>query len=290
MAVAAEISSRPSKSGISPFRYPGGKAWMAEALAAELTGLTPAGGVYLEPYAGGAGAATRLLASGAASEIHLNDADPRVYSAWFSLLNYNEKFQEALVEADLSMSYWWECKRIVDDPDLASDVFELGFATFFLNRTNRSGILQGAAPIGGYEQAGDWKLHARFYRDTLRARVAWIGQNAKRIHLSQLDGLDFLKSKSATITDPALYFVDPPYVNAGSRLYMNGMTSADHRSLGEFLCSGVIPNWLLTYDDTPLVREIYGSAVIESLRVRYTLQKKRNDNELLIRPQRPPLN
>lgn len=285
MGAAAKIPSRPSKWGISPFRYPGGKAWMAEALATELGDLAPGGGVYLEPYAGGAGAAIRLLASGAASEIHLNDADPRVYSAWFSLLNDNERFQEALLDADLSMSYWWECKRIVDDPDLASDVFELGFATFFLNRTNRSGILQGAAPIGGYEQAGDWKLHARFYRDTLRERVAWIGRNAKRIHLSQLDGLDFLEAKSTTITNPALYFVDPPYVSAGSRLYMNGMTSANHRALGKVLCSGVIPNWILTYDDAPLVREIYHSAVIEPLSVRYTLQKKRNDNELLIRPQ-----
>lgn len=284
MGIAAQSEVKSNPAGMSPFRYPGGKAWLTGVLEKELQAVAPDGGVYLEPYAGGAGAAVRLLALGAASEVHLNDADPRVHSAWRALIKENSRFQEALETVEPTISQWWECKRLIDNPALASDSFELGFAAFYLNRTNRSGILQGAAPIGGYAQTGDWKLDARFYRDTLSRRVAWIGENADRIHLSNLNGLDFLRDRSQSVAPPSFYFIDPPYVAAGSRLYMNGMTPSDHRALGEFLCSKAIQNWLLTYDDCSLVREIYKFVKVESLPVRYTLQKKRKDNELIIRP------
>lgn len=271
----------------SPFRYPGGKAWLANVLEEELQALAPLGGTYLEPYAGGAGAAIRLLASGAANEVHLNDADPRVYCAWQALLFENDRFLEQLETVETTIGRWWEFKRLVDNPSLAAEPFDLGFAAFYLNRTNRSGILQGAAPIGGYEQSGDWKLDARFYRKTLFQRVEWIGKNAHRIHLTKLDGLCFLKQSASSVQKGALYFIDPPYVAAGSRLYMNGMTTKDHRGLGEFLCSGDLKHWILTYDDCALVREIYAAACIEKLGVRYTLQNKRNDSELIIRPLKP---
>jgi DNA adenine methylase len=278
-------SRQPSPSGLSPFRYPGGKAWLTESLASELQRIAPLGGTYLEPYAGGAGAAIRLLRSGAAVDVYLNDADPRVFAAWYSLLRENDRFQERLAIITPSIEEWWKCKRIVDDPSLAADTFELGFATFFLNRTNRSGILQGAAPIGGYHQKGDWTLDVRFYRETMLARIKWLGEHASHIFISQQDGLSFLKSMAATV-DPgsSLFFVDPPYVTAGSRLYMNGMTTEDHRALAQFLCQGVIPNWIVTYDDDPLVREIYRNADIERKSVRYTLQKKRTEHEVIIKP------
>jgi DNA adenine methylase len=285
MGVAAEKTAQMPSAGISPFRYPGGKAWLAETLAAKLRTIAPAGGTYLEPYAGGAGAAVRLLATGAAAEIYLNDADPRVHAIWSALLTDNARFQDKLVSIEPSVTQWWEFKRIVDQPELAADTFELGFASFFLNRTNRSGILQGAAPIGGYAQSGDWKLDARFYRETLLARVRWLGEHADKIHISGLDGLKFLKKvRSQVDLSTSLFFVDPPYVSAGSRLYMNGMKTDDHKKLAKFLCSGEIKNWLLTYDDSPLVRSIYRLADVATLDVRYTLQKKRRERELLIRP------
>ncbi len=55
---------------------------------------------------------------------------------------------------------------------------ELAFATFFLNRTNRSGILNGGA-IGGVKQEGAWKLDARYNKDALIERIRKIARNAK---------------------------------------------------------------------------------------------------------------
>jgi DNA adenine methylase len=239
----------------------------------------------LEPYAGGAGAATRLLASGAASEIYLNDRDPRVYAAWMSILYENDRFVDELASRTPDINAWRACKQIVDSPYLARDRFELGFAAFFLNRTNRSGILQGAAPIGGYEQSGEWKLDARFYRETLLSRVRWLGTVRHRIHLTRLDGLRFLRRMaSANELRRSLFFIDPPYVGMGSRLYLNAMQAADHQSLAEFLCSGAVPNWIVTYDDDPFVRKLYATQHVATKDVRYTLHRKRQANEVVIRP------
>jgi DNA adenine methylase len=270
---------------VSPFRYPGGKAFFSDFLAQELARLGSSSKSYLEPFAGGAGAAIRLLEGRVVDRIFLNDADVRVSSAWSALVSHNERFLEELAAVQPSMENWYNYKRIIDDPSLASDEFELGFATFFLNRTNRGGIIQGAAPIGGYDQNGKWKIDVRFYRETMMRRVAWIGAHASQIEVSGMDAMEFLRASSCDVDlSTSLYFVDPPYVSAGSRLYMNGMTEDDHRTLAKYLCEGNITNWIMTYDDCDLVAEIYGSQHISTLDVRYSLQKKRVEGEVLIRP------
>jgi DNA adenine methylase len=258
---------------------------LANFLDAKLHQIAPHGGTYAEPYAGGAGAAVKLLASGAATEIFLNDRDPRIYCAWQAILYENDRFRDRLLSVVPDIDQWWACKKIVEEPATAPDRFELGFATFFLNRTNRSGILQGAAPIGGYEQEGDWKLDARFYRETLLKRVEWLGKHKDRISVSRLDGLEFVQRMARRAgADQTLNFIDPPYVAAGSRLYLNAMRETDHRSLAEYLSSGALRHWIVTYDDCNYVRQLYRTAVVSTLKVRYTLQRRRSDTEVLITP------
>lgn len=292
MGLAANMNahceiSRRDRAAMSPFRYPGGKAFFASELHRALLALPNGLKSYLEPYAGGAGAAIRLLGANSVDVIYLNDADARVYQAWRAMTGENTRFVEAVQRTPVSLDSWWRFKHVVDNPDEATDEFELGFATFFLNRTNRSGIVRGAGPIGGYSQAGNWKLDVRFNRDAMVQRVKWIGQNADRIILSNMDGLQFVKSTSSVIDlDRSLYFIDPPYVSAGSRLYLNGMTTRDHRVLGAYLCAGVIPNWIVTYDDCDLIRSAYRGARIERLEVLYSLQRKRLEGEILVTPKR----
>ncbi len=285
-----EVLERPTALGPkkipsrSPFRYPGGKGFFAYALA-EMIAATPDIKDYAEPYAGGASAALHLLASGSVKRIFLNDADPRIYAAWTAILHRNEEFVERLESISINMDTWHKCLHLVLEPTAETDAFELGLATFFLNRTNRSGIILGAGPIGGYAQAGKWKVDARFYRDTMIQRVRWLGQRSEFIHVSNLDGLTFIKrcwtgDESAT----TFLFIDPPYVAAGSRLYLNGMDEDGHRQLGEFFQRSTGRNWAMTYDDCPLIREIYAGMHIENLAVTYSLQHKRKAAEVLIRP------
>ncbi|MFD1950689.1 DNA adenine methylase [Sphingomonas arantia] len=277
--------SRRACAAMSPFRYPGGKAFFAEALHHAVQALPGGITAYLEPYAGGAGAAIRLLGTNSVDLIYLNDADIRVYSAWRAMIAHNARFLDALADVVVGIDEWWHHKAIVDDPTLATDEFELGFATFFLNRTNRSGIVQGAGPIGGYAQNGDWKLDVRFNRAAMIERIKWLGANADRIKLSNMNGLKFVQQTSNEIDlERSLYFIDPPYVTAGSRLYLNAMKTRDHILLGAYLCAGVIPHWIVTYDDCELIRNTYKGAHISRLDVLYSLQKKRLEGEILVTP------
>lgn len=204
---------------LSPFRYPGGKAFLTGYLSSIADYVAGSSIVhYLEPYCGGAGAAFGLLASGKTNHIHLNDADIRIYSAWRAILTENQRFLDALSATPVTMDTWYECQDIISNPE-PSYSFEVGFSTYFINRTSRSGIVLGSGPIGGYDQTGSWKLNARYYLDTMRRRIEWIGMNASYVSLSNLDGIEFLRENSTTLKDEAtLYLIDPPYVKVGNRM------------------------------------------------------------------------
>lgn len=273
--------------GTTPFRYPGGKAFLFSELQRRLSECEPTRPIYYaEPYAGGAGAAIRLLATSNVERIFLNDFDWRVFAAWSAMVNEPQRFVAKIMTIALDVQTWSEQRDIVYDADPShSDPFDVGFATFFLNRTNRSGIIIGAGPIGGYEQTGRWKIDARFPRDALAGRVRWISEQKERIELSNEDGLSFLKRLVAARGSETFFFIDPPYVRAGSRLYMNAMSELLHLNLAKFLIHNeAMPHWVVTYDDNPLIRSAYGDASVDTLDVRYTLQKKRTAGELLITP------
>lgn len=268
---------------LSPFRYPGGKAFLFNRILAAVQSMSATSPAYVEPFAGGAGAALILLAQGKVGKVHLNDADRCIYAAWNAILHSTDRFVEAIETRPVDMTTWEACKAILSNSDADRDEFELGFATYFLNRTNRSGILRGAGPIGGYNQAGRWKIDARYYKSTMIARAKKLGELSDRIELSNLDGLDFLSICSQRLK-PAetFYFIDPPYVQAGSRLYLNTMTADSHLQLAEFLKQHHIRNWLLTYDDCEFIRTAYSDLRPETIEIPYSLQKKRREQEIIV--------
>lgn len=280
--MASAINSR-SVNRISPFRYPGGKAFLFNKILSAVQSMFVDSPVYVEPFAGGAGAALILLAQGKVSQIHLNDADRCVYASWKAILHSTERFIKAIETRPVNISTWLACKEIVQNPDHCNDEFEVGFATYFLNRTNRSGIVRGAGPIGGYDQTGNWKIDARYYRDTMIARAKKLSSMSDRIELSNLDGLDFLKRCSADLPQSGtFYFIDPPYVQAGSRLYLNTMTTESHLQLAAFLKQGNLRNWLLTYDDCEFIRTAYADLDPQTIEIPYSLQKKRKEREIVV--------
>jgi DNA adenine methylase len=279
--LAKTADATPTMRSVSPFRYPGGKAFLYKYLHGRVEALPEGQRMYAEPFCGGAGAAVILLKLKAVEEIHLNDADLKVYAAWKAILEETERFADAIHDTSVDLETWRVCRNTVDTATEYS--FELGFATFFLNRTSRSGIVLGAGPIGGYDQTGNWKIDARFNRDALAERVRWLGEVRHRIHLTQEDALTFLsKSAERLPIDRTLFFVDPPYVTAGGRLYLNAMSEGKHIALSDMLQDGSLPHWVLTYDDHPLIRTLYADQTIKDLAVTYSLQQKRKEREILI--------
>ena len=269
----------------SPLRYPGGKASLAAFLSQtiEINGLSDCS--YIEPFAGGAGAALRLIREGVVSEVYLNDLDRRITSFWHSVLYESERFAGAIMSIPISVSEWKKQQRICHLGD-STDSFELGFATFYLNRCNRSGIVLGAAPIGGYAQMGKWKIDARFYRNTLAERVLAIGKLRDRIHVTNMDALELLITYSSYYHERKRVFMylDPPYYSNGSRLYMNSYHDQDHRELASYLRGQGNLKWIMSYDDTDFIRNLYSGCKISALSLEYSLQRRRKAQELLISP------
>jgi len=271
----------------SPLRYPGGKACLAGFLtdAIDLNDLR--GCSYYEPYAGGAGAALSLLRDSVVSEIFINDADVRVNAFWKTILSESERFVDRVLSVPLTIKEWRRQHEVCTSPQ-NNHQFDVAFATFYMNRCNRSGVLTGAGPIGGFEQTGKWCLGVRFSREPLAERIRTLARLKSQIHISNLDAIDFLKSKLPLGNDRRRVFVylDPPYVHKGQRLYLNAYENKDHRHLARYIVGQKTLPWFMSYDDTPLVRDLYVNQQIFSLPIRYSLQKKRTAEELIIAPHR----
>ena len=269
----------------SPLRYPGGKAALTSFLADTIALNELQSCVYYEPYAGGAGAALELLKKGIVDEVYLNDADCRVYAFWLSVLTDCDRFVDRVHTVSLTICEWRRQRDICASPASHSK-FDIGFATFFMNRCNRSGVIDGAGPIGGYEQNGEWRLDARFNREMLADRILRLARMKNRIHISCEDAVSFLKRALPGGRGRSRVFVylDPPYVNKGQRLYLNAYRPEDHAKLASYLSRQSLLPWLVSYDDSSLVRALYAQHCVANMPIKYSLQKKRTARELIITP------
>lgn len=270
----------------SPLRYPGGKAGLTGFLTDTIDMNDLRGCIYYEPYAGGAGAALSLLKQEVISELHLNDADKRIYAFWRAAIYSSERFVESIRTVPLTIEEWHRQYAICTQPNLHPQ-FDVGFAAFFMNRCNRSGVLTGSGPIGGYRQSGEWRLDARFNRDALSERIIALGRMQKHVHVSSDDAILFLKNMLPRGHGRSHVFVylDPPYVGNGRRLYLNAYKVDDHARLAHYLNSQSALPWIMSYDDSDLIRELYAEHKITLMPIRYTLQEKRSAQELVIAPQ-----
>lgn len=233
-----------------------------------------------EPYAGGAGASLNLLYLEEAPDIYINDADPAIHDLWWTIVHRPEPFLHLLSSTRVNMAEWRR-QRAVYRSSSASRL-RRGFSAFYLNRCNRSGIIIDGGPIGGVKQSGAWKLDARFNKTELRRRCEKIVEYSDRIHVSCLDGIDFIHSLDEERT---LFLIDPPYFIKGPMLYLNNLDESYHASLAGTLKS--LPNaaWVLTYDDCADVRRLYGGwAKVRPFTLRYAASERRHGKELLIVP------
>lgn len=267
----------------SPLRYPGGKGKLAPFMEYMIDKLELRGGTYIEPFAGGAGIALELLFNSVVDHIVINDYDRAVASFWRAVLNENERFIEQIMEVPISIEEWERQREVLKTSTKYS--FELGFATFFLNRTNRSGIINGG-PIGGKKQEGEWKLDVRFNREALAERVAAIGKRKRDITVYNKDVNSLIVNYVKKYGDKTLIFFDPPYFGKGKQLYMNYFSLEDHKRIEKLISEHVNCNWMITYDNAPEIVRIYDGYEIRQYDLNYSVAQKRVASELIIFPSR----
>ncbi len=264
----------------SPLRYPGGKTCLHDLTSQILRLNDLHRGTYAEPYAGGCGLALTLLFGGHVAEIHINDLDPSIWAFWNSALEDTDALIDKVNRTKVTVAEWRRQRQI----HLAMDVsrpLELGFSAFFLNRTNRSGIIKGAGVIGGLKQDGDYPIDCRYNKSDLTHRIERVSKYKDCITLTRLDAIAFLKRAATKLPKDTFFCIDPPYFSKGKKLYTNAYSPADHSKVARAVLALDRP-WIVTYDDTPEIRAHYQVRRQFRFDINYSVQTKRIGTELLI--------
>jgi DNA adenine methylase len=239
----------------SPLRYPGGKNCIFEFVSGLFFENDLIGIDYAEPYAGGAGLALRLLFEEYVSNIYINDFDRSIYAFWKTVTENHDLFCDWIQSVSVDVDAWHFYKDIQNNSD-NYDLTDLAKSTFFLNRTNVSGVIKGGI-IGGFRQEGNFKIDARFNKDDLIKRIQKIAKYKNRINVSNLDGLAFIKKIDRRNKSTFIY-LDPPYVVKGAKLYMNYYSKLDHQKLSEYV-KKIKGKWMVSYDNNDFIIDLYKS-------------------------------
>ena len=237
----------------SPLRYPGGKNCIFPFMSKLFYENNLLGVSYAEPYAGGAGLALHLLIEGYVQKIYINDLDPSIYLFWKAILNRTEEFCKWIESVPVNLDTWRYYKDVYKK-GVEVDELEIAKCTFYLNRTNISGVLD-AGPIGGYSQTAKYKIDARFNKEDLIRKIRVIESRKHDIQLSNYDGIEFIKSINRKHSNIFIY-LDPPYVEKGHFLYLNCFKEYDHIRLSKFV-SKINKKWMVSYDKNDLILQNY---------------------------------
>jgi len=276
----AHIQHRQAIGFVTPLRYPGGKRKIFPFFQdlIEHNGLV--GAHYVEPFAGGAGLALSLLVSGYVKVIHLNDLDMAIYAFWKTVLEETDELCRRIKDVPINVDTWEQQRKIIEHPDHYAEV-DIAFAAFFLNRTNRSGILRGGI-IGGKKQAGKWKMDARFNKDELIKRIHRIAAYKGSIKVYNQESIQFLKniSEYVPVQATSIIYADPPYYAKGHTLYYNHYQPSDHQNLAQAMQDLSYP-WIVSYDDVEPVYAFYRGTYYLRYQLHYTAQTRRRSGEVM---------
>lgn len=264
----------------SPLRYPGGKGKLAPFMEALIKKTGHVDGTYVEPFAGGAGIALELLEKNVVSQIVINDYDKGIYSFWKAILTETDRFVQEIENVPLTMDEWNRQRNIIVTSGNRYS-FELGFATFYMNRTNRSGIIKGGV-IGGVDQTGNWKMDARFNKESLIQRIQNIAKRKDVIHVYNKDVVSLIKNYLPKYEENAFVYFDPPYFVKGKQLYLNFFNYSDHVRIEKVIDEFVNCDWVITYDDVPQIASIYSQHILRRFDLNYSVAVKRKASEIII--------
>lgn len=264
----------------SPLRYPGGKGRLSSYFKQIYTTNSLCGGLYIEPYAGGASIALSLLIDGYASEVIINDIDSSIYAFWYSVINKTEELCRLINDTPINVETWNLQHGIHKERD-KHNLLEIGFSTFFLNRTNRSGILN-AGIIGGKSQSGRWKIDARFNKSELISRIQRISRHRAKIKLHNLDAISLIEQIIDGLPEKTFIYFDPPYFMKGKDLYLNFYETDDHTNVANKISKIKLQKWVVTYDHVSFINKLYKKYRKTKYTLNYSASRACKGNELMI--------
>ncbi len=225
----------------SPFRYAGGKFYARNLILEHI----PEHLYYIEPFAGGA---SIFFAKSKARKNWLNDIDDDLINCLITIRDYPEKLidrlknEKAVKERHAYYKNKYKPKTKLDR----------AVRWFYLNRTSYSGIMNMQNCFWGYGDKYSMRPE-NWPRNILRT-----SQKLQGVKLTVLDFEEVIKQAEPG----AFLFIDPPYFNADQdKFYTHSFKKQEHLRLCKILkkVSNKV-NFLITYDNSPEVRELYNWA------------------------------
>lgn len=209
----------------------------------------------------------------------INDYDKAIYSFWRAVRQEPTSLIDLIQNTPVTIDEWHRQKEIYSTSTAYS--LDLAFATLFLNRTNRSGILN-AGPIGGYAQDGEWKLDVRFDKEAIIAKIELIAKERERITVYNKDIISLLRNYVPLLGDNLFFYFDPPYYNKGQKLYKNFFTPQDHKRICDVITNEIASPWIITYDDVSQIAKMYSDYEMRHFDLTYSAANKGTASELMI--------
>ena len=265
----------------SPLRYPGGKTILYEKVKNIIEKNIDYKCTYVEPFAGGAGLALKLLFNGDVDNILINDYDYAIYCVWDCILNYSEEYIQRINEIEVNLDEWEKQHNIYINKEMYSNL-DVGIATLFLNRTNVSGVIKGG-PIGGYKQNGKYKINCRFNKVTLIDKIKKISEFKNKIKIYNLEANEFIENISNLNKNELFIYLDPPYFQKGPMLYKNFFQKENHENLSETVKNELNKNkWIITYDNSDEIKKMYSKFRIKEFNLPYSAGANKQGTEIMI--------
>lgn len=265
---------------LSPLRYPGGKAKVADFVQCLIKENALLDGTYVEPYVGGGSVALSLLFNEYVSDIYINDKDISIYAFWHSVIHESDALCKLIKDTPINVETWFRLKDFQSNKE-NFDLLDLGFSTFFLNRTNRSGILK-AGIIGGYDQTGNYKIDARFNKEDLIKRIQRIADYADRIHLTNEDAVTLVQRLKKELPYNTLFYLDPPYYIKGKGLYLNYYNDKDHQDIANSISDFREHKWIISYDNVDFIVDLYSKFRQKTFELNYSVSNSGKGKEVMI--------
>lgn len=290
-AQKAPVTPCKLRKRLSPLRYPGGKSKAIDTLYASLDDARL--DIFVELFAGGASFGLSLLEAGKTNQLILNDADPCVANFWRAATQHTEQListieQSSTPTADDFYRFRTDLKEMreqfmekrkhratsyaeSENHDEVEGHILAAYKFLVVNRLSFGGmqmsnLLSGIS--GNYLQ--------RWNPKALIKRLRAISLVRDRITVRCEDAATLLLNELGWIPENTTIFVDPPYFEAGPKLYPYGFADG-HMELAEvlntFYRSYPGPNIIITYDDVKDIRDLYPYAEIKELGSPWSLRK-----------------
>jgi DNA adenine methylase len=233
----------------SPLRYPGGKSRAVDLIST----LIPKFDEFREPFLGGGSIFIYLKQRFPDKKFWVNDLH-------FSLFKFWEMCQHS-VDAVIEKVYEWR-HRFTDGKELHKFLtenisnfndLETAAAFFIFNRITFSGTSES----GGYSEQA---FHGRFTESSIH-RLKHFGKLINGTIITNLDFQKVIEEEGQNV----FLFLDPPYHSATkSALY--GKNGNLHKGFDHVRFANTMKkskhNWLITYDDSEYIRELFSFANI----------------------------